>query len=121
MPTVLIVDDEISILEVLEDVLLDAGFVVVTAMNGREGLERLNETMPDLVLLDLMMPVMDGPGMLRGMATNPAYRDIPVVMMSSLPRESVAAASDGFAAFLRKPFRIEVLVQTIRRVLDGTG
>ena len=60
MPTVLIVDDEISILEVLEDVLLEAGYVVVTALNGREGLERLAETRPDLILLDLMMPVLDG-------------------------------------------------------------
>ena len=118
MPTVLIVDDEISILEVLEDVLLEAGYVVVTALNGREGLERLAETRPDLILLDLMMPVLDGPGMLRAMAEDAGYRVIPVVMMSSLPEASVATTVDGYAAFLRKPFRIAALEQTVTRVLN---
>lgn len=83
MPTVLIVDDEISILEVLEDVLLDAGFVVVTAMNGREGLERLGETMPDLVLLDLMMPVMDGFAFLHALRERPGCAHIPVVVLTA--------------------------------------
>jgi DNA-binding response OmpR family regulator len=117
MQTVLVVDDEYGIVEVLEDVLVDAGYRVATAINGRRGMECLAETKPNLVLLDWMMPVLDGSGMLLAMAEHAAYHDIPVIMMSSLPEAVIAHMAKGYAAFLRKPFRIAELVQTITRVL----
>ena len=119
MHTILIVDDEFGIGEVLESFLTDAGYRVVIAINGRQGLERLAEVRPDLVLLDFMMPVMDGPAMCRAMAADPALKDIPVVMMSGLPEPVVAKACSGYAAFLRKPFRMKTAMDAIMSVLGG--
>ena len=77
MATILVVEDEFGIAEVLASVLTDAGHTVVTAINGRQGLERLKEIHPQLVLLDFMMPVLDGPAMLRVMRSNPEAHAIP--------------------------------------------
>jgi len=115
---ILVVDDEYGIAEVLEAVLADAGHEVVTAMNGRQGLERLRERRPDLVLLDFMMPIMDGSAMLKAMGEEPAYRDIPAVIMSSLPESAVAEAARGtYAAFLRKPFKVGAVIDLVNAVL----
>jgi CheY-like chemotaxis protein len=116
---ILVVDDEYSIAEVLEAALADAGHEVVTAMNGRQGLERLRERRPDLVLLDFMMPIMDGPAMLKTIREDPAQRDIPAIVMSSLPESVVAAATKGkYTAFLRKPFRLAAVTQVVNAALD---
>jgi CheY-like chemotaxis protein len=74
MATVLVVDDEFGIVDVLETILTDEGYRVLTACNGKQGLVRLAEERPDVVLLDLMMPILGGAGMLREMAAVPAYR-----------------------------------------------
>jgi CheY-like chemotaxis protein len=115
---ILVVDDEYSIAEVLESALADAGHEVVTAANGRQGLERLRERRPDLVLLDLMMPIMDGATMLKAMREDPAWRDIPAVVMSSLPESAAAkTAEDAYAAFLRKPFKLKTVVALVNAVI----
>ena len=116
---ILVVDDEYSIAEVLEAALADAGHEVVTAANGRQGLERLRERRPDLVLLDLMMPIMDGAAMLKAMRQDPACLDIPAVVMSSLPENAVAkAAEKTYAAFLRKPFKLKAVIDLVNAVLE---
>jgi CheY-like chemotaxis protein len=69
---ILVVDDEFSVAEVLQSVLADSGHEVVTAVHGRQGLELLGKRLPDLVLLDFMMPIMDGPAMLKAMREDPA-------------------------------------------------
>src|SRR3712207_7159374 len=104
MTTVLVVDDEPLIAMALEAALEDAGYRVATAANGRQGLQRLSEApRPDLVLLDMMMPVMNGPAMLAAMAADPDLAGIPVIVLSSLPEEAVRARMEGVAATLRKP------------------
>ena len=116
---ILVVDDELSVAEVLEAVLADAGHEVITAINGRQGLERLNERLPSLVLLDFMMPIMDARGMLKKMKEDPASRDIPVVIMSSLPESAIKASVEGlYAAFLRKPFKLGVVLAIVDDVLQ---
>jgi CheY-like chemotaxis protein len=118
MATILVVEDEFGIAEVLESVLVEAGHDVVTAINGKQGLERLTEKPPQLVLLDFMMPVLDGPGMLRAMKNDPAYRAIPAVIMSSLPESAVAEGASGlYSGFLRKPFKLHAVIEVINRVL----
>ncbi|HJU17148.1 MAG TPA: response regulator [Stellaceae bacterium] len=119
MRTVLVVDDEFGVAEVLESILTDAGYNVVSAINGRQGLARLSKARPDVVLLDFMMPLVNGPAMLRAMAADPAYRTIPVIMMSSLDEETVRRECDRFAAFLRKPFRASAVRDAVARVLDN--
>jgi len=117
--TILVVDDEFGIAEVLEALLGDAGHRVLTAMNGEHGLRRLAEATPDVVCLDYMMPAMDGPTMLRAIQSTPAYRAIPVVMMSSLPESVIAASCAGYRAFLRKPFLLRSVTDLIAQVLGA--
>ena len=120
MRTVLVVDDEFGTVEVLVAALEDAGYRVLTAANGRRGLERLEENKPDLVISDFMMPLMDGAAMVAAMRENPSFRDIPVIMMSAAPEAALRKHLDGYAAFLRKPFRIAVLLDVILSVLERT-
>ena len=118
MALILVVDDEFSVAEVLQSVLADAGHEVVTAVNGRHGLELFRERRPDLVLLDFMMPIMDGPAMLRAMKEDLAYRNVPAVVMSSLPESTVAEAARGmYAAFLRKPFKLAAVTNIVKTLL----
>jgi CheY-like chemotaxis protein len=118
MTTVLVVDDEALIVMALEAVLEDEGYRVLTASNGRQGLDQLaTEPRPDVVLLDMMMPVMGGAAMLRAMAEDPALRRIPVVVMSSLPEKTLRQQADGAAAVVRKPYTAEEVLAAVTRVL----
>ena len=121
MTTVLVVDDEPLIAMALEAALEDAGYRVATAANGRQGLERLAEApRPDLVLLDMMMPVMNGPAMLAAMAADPELAGIPVVVLSSLPEQAIRArVGQGVAAILLKPCTAERVLEAIARALGG--
>ena len=120
MATVLVVDDEFGIVDVIETILADEGYRVLTACNGKQGLARLSEEKPDAILLDFMMPILGGAEMLREMAAVPAHQRIPVIMMSSLREEAVAKRCEGYAAFLHKPFRAAVVLSAVARVL-GAG
>ena len=117
MATVLVVDDEFGIVDVVETILADEGYRVLTASNGKQGLVRLSEEKPDVILLDFMMPILGGGDMLRAMAAEPAYQRIPVIMMSSLREEAVAERCKGYAGFLHKPFRVAAVLSTVARVL----
>jgi CheY-like chemotaxis protein len=122
MATILVVEDEFGIAEVLASVLTDAGHTVVTAINGRQGLERLKEIHPQLVLLDFMMPVLDGPAMLRVMRSNPEAHGIPAIIMSSLPEPTVAEAVSGlYSGFIRKPFKLRTVTEMVDRILNGAS
>ena len=118
MALILIIDDEFSVAEVVEAILTDAGHEVVTASNGRQGLERAKEKRPDLVLLDFMMPIMSGPVMLKALRDEPGLRDVPVVIMSSLPESTVSQSAKGaYVAFLPKPFKIRDVMNVINGAL----
>jgi CheY-like chemotaxis protein len=117
MPSVLVVDDEFAIADLLETILSDEGYRVLTACNGRQALAMMARETPDLILLDFMMPILDGAGMLRVIAATPAYRRIPVIMISSLSEQAVAQKCEGYAAFLRKPFRVNAVLSAVARVL----
>jgi CheY-like chemotaxis protein len=117
MPTVLVVDDEFGIADVLETILTDEGYQVLTACNGKQGLARLAAETLDVVLLDFMMPILGGAEVLRAMAAEPAYKDIPVIMISSLAENVLAKKCTGYVAYLRKPFKAAALLSTVARVL----
>jgi CheY-like chemotaxis protein len=115
----LIVEDEYAIAELLEMVLTDGGYRVMIAANGRQGLERLaQDAPPDLVISDFMMPVLDGARFLHAMRETEAHRNIPCIIMSSVPEASVRRHIDGYAGFIRKPFMLTDMVQLVARVLD---
>lgn len=115
----LLVDDEAAIVEALQDILSDEGYAVEAAFNGEEALERLRAARPDLMLMDLMMPVMDGRELLRRVRQDPSLRDLPVVVMSAgrITDEERQAAS----ATLAKPFELEVLLETLQKHLPEPG
>jgi len=115
--SILIVDDEFGLAEMLRDMLRDHGYEVVLAINGRLAFEVLGEQNVDLVLTDLMMPVMDGEELATAMRTSEQYRDTPIIMMTSLPT-AVPQQRELFDAILRKPFSPEQLLRTIRGCLD---
>jgi CheY-like chemotaxis protein len=119
MALVLIVEDEFAIAELLEMALTDAGYGVAIAANGRAGLQRLAENpRPDLVITDYMMPVLDGMGLLQAMQDNEAQREIPYIIISSVPEATVRQRNTGYAAFVRKPFQIAKLVQLVAALLS---
>ncbi|ADO68434.1 response regulator [Stigmatella aurantiaca] len=115
MKRLLIVDDEAAIIEALQELLTDEGYDVATAFNGAEGLKQLHAAKPDLLLLDLMMPVMDGRELLRRVREDPSFQDLPVVVMSagSISDEERRTAS----ATLAKPFELDVLLSTLDQQL----
>jgi CheY-like chemotaxis protein len=120
--TVLIVEDEFVIADLLEMALTDEGYCVLLAANGREGLELLAErTRPDLVITDYMMPILDGAGLLQAMRQNEAQRDIPVIVMSSMPEANMRERIAGYAAFVRKPFQLDAMIQLVASVLSVSG
>jgi len=108
--TVLIVDDEVGMTQVVSDLLSQHGYIVSVAFNGRLALAQLREQLVDVVLTDVMMPVMDGPELLQQMRADERYRKIPVIFMTSLP-ESVPAEASAAHAVLEKPFSSEVLLK----------
>jgi CheY-like chemotaxis protein len=118
--TVLIVEDEFAITELLALALTDGGYRVVLAANGRQALEQLSETPPpDLVISDFMMPVLDGVGLMQAMREREPHRDIPCIVMSSIPETAVRERVQGYAGFIRKPFRLAAVVHLVASVLSG--
>ncbi|MCW2811966.1 MAG: guanylate cyclase, partial [Friedmanniella sp.] len=104
-PTVLAVDDQPANLRLLDAVLAPRGYRVVTAASGEEAMERLGQEIPDLVLLDIVMPGVDGYEVCRRIRGNPATAFLPVVMLTaSGDQEKVAAIRAGADDFVSKPF-----------------
>ncbi len=118
MATVLVVDDEFGIAELFDAILSDEGYRVLTAINGKHGLEVLAKERADLVFTDYMMPVMDGAGLLRALAADPVLRAIPVVVISSMPEDAVAERCSGYVAFIRKPFKIAHVIEVAARLVN---
>jgi CheY-like chemotaxis protein len=110
---VLVVDDDRDVCTIIQDVLESEGCRVTVAHNGVEALKVLDQHKPDLILLDLMMPVMDGWEVLAQLQRQPLWQDIPVVVVSANLR-SRRPAKPAVAA-LPKPFDITELTQVVER------
>ncbi len=117
MAIILVVDDEFGIAELLEVVLQDDGHRVLTAMNGRHALDLVGETKPDLVISDLMMPVMDGAALLRALRDKPELRGVPFMLMCALPETRIADRIEGYDAFVRKPFKLADMSRLVTALL----
>ena len=115
MKTILLVDDEYSIIEVLAYLLEEEGFAVLTASNGRAALDRAAEKVPDLVVTDQMMPVMTGAELLAALRKSAALQHVPVILMTSAPL--AATRQLRWDDFISKPFAFSELLQAVHRVL----
>lgn len=117
--TVLIVDDSDQVRTLLKRVLEDEGHYVVVASNGVEALSAISEMRPDLVLLDVMMPVMDGLSTLRRLRSEPDTAELPIIMVTALDTvdQVVRGLELGANDYLTKPIQIEVLMARVRTQL----
>lgn len=117
---VLIVDDEIEMLRLLQQVFANAGHQVITATDGQDGLRQLRTCSPDLVILDLMMPIMDG---WQTVSQIRRFSDVPVIILTALAREEdiVRGLDCGAVDYVTKPFSNRVLLARARSVLRQTA
>lgn len=118
---ILIVDDEPTIIEMVQIRLEVAGFDVLSAENGQEGLEKVRREKPDLVILDIMMPKMNGYQVCRELKKDEATKKIPVILFSAKSQESDKFWGEecGADAYILKPYEIEELLAKIHHLLKG--
>jgi two-component system phosphate regulon response regulator PhoB len=116
---ILAVDDEEDILELLRFNLTKEGFAVVCAASGEEGLKTAHSQRPDLILLDLMLPGMDGLEVARRLKKEEATKDIPVIMVTAKGEEAdiVTGLEVGAEDYITKPFSRKVLIARVRAML----
>lgn len=116
---ILLVDDEIDILEFVRYNLVREGYEVFTAENGAEALKIAAECRPHLILLDMMMPVMDGAQTCRAIRENPVLKDTMVVFLSALGEEGQQLAGFGVGAddYLTKPIKMKLLMSRVKAIL----
>lgn len=120
MKKILIVDDEVDVVEVVEMLLETEGYNVLKAYNGKEALDMLETEIPDLVILDIMMPEIDGVEVCRRMRGMDEMSDIPIVMFSAKlsaidKKDSFDAGADGF---ITKPFNARGFIAGIKTYLE---
>jgi two-component system, chemotaxis family, chemotaxis protein CheY len=111
-PLVLVVDDDPDILDAVCEILEAEGYRVSRARNGREALERVELEQPAVILLDLMMPVMDGSAFAQALRCRPRHRGIPIVLLTAAGSQQKAVAM-GASGYLAKPFEIEMLLSYV--------
>jgi CheY-like chemotaxis protein len=116
---VLIVDDEFGLADVTSYLLQELGYEVAIAINGKLGLDSLSNRVADLVITDAMMPVMDGPEMIRRMRADPRFAMIPTILMTALPEAVPRGEAAMHDAVILKPFAIAELLETIGRLLGS--
>ncbi len=115
MATILVADDESPILALLRDLLEDEGHTVLAAHNGREALALARTAHPDLVLSDVMMPLIDGMQLARMLRADAVTRELVVILMSAAHPPDLEAV--GAAAFLAKPFDLDAVNRLVARHL----
>ena len=122
MKRILLIEDNHSLREEIIMVLELEGFDITTAETGRVGLARLAESIPDLVLCDLMMPDMDGYETITAIRANPATRTLPVILLTARDDEQcrTRGAEVGADDYVTKPFRIPDLLSAVQGVLKKT-
>lgn len=113
--TILLVEDEADCADMLCAFLVSHGYRVVVAYNGAEALQRLVRDRPDLILSDVMMPVMDGVEMARRLSQDEVYRSIPLAFITAVPGWRIARDCQ-YAAYLRKPLDLDLLLDTVSRL-----
>ncbi len=117
-----VIEDEPDILDILSYNLKREGFEVSTSMNGTEGLKLIQKTMPDLVLLDLMLPGMDGLDICRHIKDDSRTQHIPIIMVTAKGEESDVVLGLGIGAddYIAKPFSPKELIARVKAVLRRT-
>ena len=121
MTTVLIVDDSSTLREMISGLLIKAGMTVLEATDGVEAKEKIAANPPDLVILDIVMPNMNGYELCRWVKSNPETETVPVVICSSKNEDfdRYWGMKQGADAYIAKPFRPIEMVETVKHLLRG--
>ena len=118
-PTILIIEDERSLLEILAYNLTNEGFEVLTAADGQDGLRRAKTSVPDLVVLDLMLPGLDGLQVCRQIRSDPRTQAVRILMLTAKSEEvdEIVGFNMGADDYVAKPFKIKPLISRIKALL----
>ena len=119
MKKILIVDDEHDIVESLKFVLEDADYTCYCAYNGEDGLKMAKEIMPDLMILDVMMPKINGYKISRLLKYDNKYKDIPILMVTARSQEEdkLIGEETGANEYITKPFDLDDVVDRVKKYL----
>ena len=119
MAKLLLIDDEVQLLEMLQIRLEANGYEIVTANDGVEGIEKVKSENPDLIILDIMMPKMDGYEVCEILKNDPQYSKIPIIFLSAKAQEDnmKIGKEEGAEAFVKKPFETSDLLTKIEELL----
>ena len=120
---ILVIEDERSLAEVLTYNLANEGFEVSTAADGQEGLQRAERELPDLIVLDLMLPVVDGLQVCRQLRSNPRTQPIRILMLTARSEEldEIVGFTMGADDYVTKPFKMKPLIQRVKALLRRPG
>ena len=118
---ILVVDDERHIVRLVQVNLERAGYQVVSAFDGKEALKKVDSEQPNLIVLDVMMPHMDGFEVLKRLRGNAATKNIPVIMLTAKAQDAdvFRGWASGVSAYLTKPFNPLELITFVKRILTG--
>jgi two-component system alkaline phosphatase synthesis response regulator PhoP/two-component system response regulator VicR len=118
---IMAVDDERHIVRLIQVNLERSGYQVITAFDGPEALKKVETERPDVIVLDVMMPKMDGFEVLKRLQANPETRNIPVIMLTAKAQDAdvFRGWASGVSAYLTKPFNPLELITFVKRILSG--
>ncbi|MCK4524368.1 response regulator [candidate division WOR-3 bacterium] len=118
--TILLVDDDIFLVDIMAFTFKQSGFEIIKAHNGKEALEVIDKESIDLILTDIMMPVMDGFELAKNIKENPKIRHLPIIFLTA--KSNIEDKNKGFSLgindYVVKPFNLKDLVSRINKVLD---
>jgi len=122
-PAILVVDDNSLNLELVTDLLQDAGYTITQARTAEEALDSVRVMRPDLILMDIGLPGMDGHAAVRALKQDPETRAIPTVALTAyaMAGDEERARSSGFDGYITKPIQTRILADTVRRLLVKAG
>ena len=120
MVKILIVEDNLKNLKLFSILIKSQGFEVITAENGKEGVEKAISNIPDLILMDIQMPIMDGLTAFKELKTDPRVNDIPVIALTSyaMKGDREKFLDEGFTGYISKPVRKNSFFQIINEILN---
>ena len=117
---ILVTDDSPTILEILKSVLVEEGYEVIAAADGQQALDLARAENPDLIILDLMLPKIDGYKVCRMLKFDEKFKNIPIIMLTARAKDDDEKLGKevGADAYLRKPFQPEEVIDQIKKLLN---
>lgn len=116
---ILVVDDEPDILRIVTFRLKKLGYEIITAVNGQEALDLIKEKRPDLILLDLRLPVIDGYEVCKRLKTDEEFKQIPIILLTASSAGKISERTSEFKAddYIIKPFESEELLEKVKKFI----